>query len=128
MVDMLQYVNSPFLKVEHLREGTRKLKIAAIKAGNYNQQVLEFEDTDDQLALNVTNVKTLIAVFGRNSDDWIGKEIELYLGETIYEGKPRESVLVRAVSPAIPFKDRTPSPKTEEPPPFNPYGDDQPPF
>jgi hypothetical protein len=61
--------------------------------------VLVFDD-GTKLALNRTNVKTLIGAFGRDSDAWLGRDVELYGGQTHYQGKAFDSVLVRAAGGA----------------------------
>jgi hypothetical protein len=65
--------------------------------------------------VNATNNRILMRAYGRNSDDWVGKEIELYLGEIEFQGTAREAVLVRPISPPI----KKPKKPPEEPPPFN---------
>jgi hypothetical protein len=54
--------------------------------------------------LNVTNCQTLIRSFGADSADWIGKEIELYLGEVEFEGEMRSSILVKVISAEVELK------------------------
>jgi hypothetical protein len=44
--------------------------------------------------------------YGRESRDWIGREIELYIGATTYQGREQESVLVKPISPPIPVSGR----------------------
>jgi hypothetical protein len=43
----------------------------------------------------------LVRAYGPDSDDWVGKEIELYLGEVEYQKDFQPAVLVRPVSPSI---------------------------
>jgi hypothetical protein len=40
-----------------------------------------------RFSLNSTNIDILRAAFGDESDNWIGIEIELYAGETKYNGR-----------------------------------------
>jgi hypothetical protein len=47
------------------------------------------------------------------SDDWIGKEIELSLGEIEYQGTPQEAILVSPISPPI-EKKTPPKPKSSD--------------
>jgi len=43
----------------------------------------------------------LAACLRPNSDDWIGKEIELFLGQVEFQKKTQEAVLVRPVLPPL---------------------------
>jgi hypothetical protein len=112
-MDMSRYSGSAFISVDDMRGGPRRMKISGFYIGNFDRPVLEFDESDDELTLNVTNTKVLVAQYGKDGRDWVGKEIELYLGETEYKGQKHESVLVRPVSPAIPFKERREPPKPE---------------
>jgi hypothetical protein len=115
-MDMSKYTGSPYIKPDDVRQGPLKLRIKNVSEGSFDRPMLEFVDFDGKFSLNVTNTKTLTAHYGKNSDDWIGQEIELYLGQAPYDGKTIDSVLVRPISPTIPFKDRRdlpPEPKPE---------------
>ena len=54
-----------------------------------------------KLSLNATNNRTLCQAYGTESDDWIGKEIELSLGEIEYPRRAAGSILVKPISPPI---------------------------
>jgi hypothetical protein len=58
--------------------------------------------------LNQTNVRILIRAYGPESRDWIGREIELYIGPTTYRGQVQDSILVKPISPSIPLSERKP--------------------
>ena len=49
--------------------------------------ILEFEDSQRQLQLNVTNAETLITLFGDEPERWSGKRITLYLAPYGRENK-----------------------------------------
>jgi hypothetical protein len=49
--------------------------------------ILIFNGMKERLALNKTNVGKLIEHFGIDSDDWIGGEVHLSVGKTMYMGK-----------------------------------------
>jgi hypothetical protein len=59
------------------------------------------------LSINATNNRILIRSFGPNSDDWIGKEIELFAGTVEFQGRPLDAVLVRPISPPLKPAERT---------------------
>jgi hypothetical protein len=51
--------------------------------------------------VNATNNRILMRAYGRNSDDWVGKEIELYLGEIEFQGTPVGCGGLSAPSPLL---------------------------
>ena len=96
-MDMSKYMGSPFLKVEDVEEGSRRVRIVKIETGQYDKPVATFDD-NSRLSLNVTNSRALGRAYGTNSRDWIGMEVELYLGEIEYNHEPKPSVLVRPLT------------------------------
>jgi hypothetical protein len=105
-MDMRKYRGDTFIKVDDVRGGPIQEKIAAVKEGQYDKPDLVFE-SGDLLGLNVTNTKILVRAYGPNSDDWIDKEVELFLGEVEYQKKMQPSVLVRPISPPLTAKEKT---------------------
>jgi hypothetical protein len=113
-MNMTQYAGDMYLNLEDVRgSGPKQLKIEAVEEGSFDKPVLRFND-DTLLSLNATNTKTLIRSYGPESDDWIAKTVELRLGETVFQGKPKDSVLIFPVSPSIPISERT-APKPSAP-------------
>lgn len=105
-MDMKKYVGSVFLKPDDLREGPVQVTITDIAEGRFDKPNLEFND-GTLLSLNATNARVLAREYGFESDDWIGKVVELKLGEIEYNGKPQESILIRPISPSVENKPRT---------------------
>src|SRR4051794_25400541 len=99
-MDMSQYAGECFLKADDVREGPLALRIAFVKEGKYDKPDMTFE-SGETLSLNATNTRTLVRAYGRNSDDWSGKDVELDLGQVLFEGKPRDSVIIKPISPPI---------------------------
>jgi hypothetical protein len=113
-MDMTKYSATEFVGFDDIRDhGARQETIVGVAKGNYERPVLEFA-SGDKFSLNKTNVRTLIRAYGPNDRDWIGLVIELYAGETLYQGQKKDSVLVRPVSPDLPSEKRTPLPESEE--------------
>jgi hypothetical protein len=109
-MDMTKYMGSPFLKPEDVEEGPRRVTIAKIEDGKYDKPVVTFDD-NSRLSLNVTNSRALGRAYGTDSRDWIGMEVELYLGETEYNKEPKTSVLIRPLtSPAAARTSAKPQP------------------
>jgi len=114
-MDMSKFTGESFLKHADVAGGPRREKVVGVRMGSFDRPVLEFE-SGCKLALNSTNAKTLVGFYGKDSRDWIGVTIELYPGQTEYQGQKTDSVLVRPISPAKPFKERqTPEPEDEIP-------------
>jgi hypothetical protein len=105
-VDMRKYSGESFIKLNDVRDGPLQETIAGVKSGKYDTANLVFE-SGSALSLNATNNSTLIRAYGPNSDDWIGKEVELFAGEVEFQNKPLDAVLVRPISPALKPAERT---------------------
>jgi hypothetical protein len=112
MMDMRKYAGETFLKLEHVRSGPLQATIAEVRLGKFDKPNLILDD-GQALSVNATNNSTLIRAYGPNSDDWLGKEIELYAGEVEFQGKQMEAVLVRPISPPLKTSERTKLPPPE---------------
>ena len=64
----------------------KQLTIEDVEEGSFDKPVLRFSD-NTLLSLNATNTKTLIRVYGQESDRWANKIVELYIGSTQYQGQ-----------------------------------------
>jgi hypothetical protein len=102
-MDMRKYY-AGYIKVEDL-DSPRQEQIEDCRVGNFDRPVLHFE-SGDKLSLNFTNTRTLGGAFGDDSNEWIGKTIELYVGQVKYQGELQPSVLVRPISPPVPLEQR----------------------
>jgi hypothetical protein len=99
-MDMRQYSGSGFLKVADIEaSGPRRLTIVDVAEGKFGKPDIEFDD-GSKVGVNATNNRALIAAYGSNSD-WIGKHVQLVVGEIPYQGTPKACVLIRPVSPPI---------------------------
>jgi hypothetical protein len=99
---MSKYMGSRFLKVADVKEGgTFQAKIVAVEISEKFDKPEANLDDGSVLSLNATNVGRLVRAYGANSDDWIGKEIELSIGEVDYQDRAVETILVKPISPSI---------------------------
>jgi len=97
-MDMSKYGSALFIKPDDVRNGRRRAVIADVSIDEkFDKPNLTFDD-GTQLSANKTNVTTLIKAYGVDSDDWLGMEVDLYLGETEYNNTKNESVLVAPIS------------------------------
>jgi hypothetical protein len=104
-MDISDQISSGFIKVPDLAAGPRRAAIASVRPGRFERPDVEFQD-GSMLSLNATNMRAMATVWGTETDAWIGKEIELYVGKTVFQGQERDSVMVKPISPPIPFGER----------------------
>jgi hypothetical protein len=102
-MDMRQYSAGP-VKPDDVRDGPRVDRIINIyEHEKYGCPVLELE-SGDTFFLNATNNRILGKAWGYESDSWLGQELELSLGSyKDWRDDPptdKETVTVRAISPA----------------------------
>jgi hypothetical protein len=99
-MDMRKYSGETFIKADDVRAEPLQRRIRLVKAGRFERSELVFEE-DEILSLNQTNVRILRRAYGRSSDGWVGKDIELQFGNVEYQGKPMDSVIVKPLSPPL---------------------------
>ena len=100
-MDVSKYLGSTFLKVADVKvNGPIQVVIVSIVEGKFEKPDLVFDD-GTRLSLNVTNTRILARAYGKDTAFWIDKEIELNVGETKYQGKPQESILITPISPPV---------------------------
>lgn len=58
--------------------------------------VLYFEKAIKGLVLNVTNTRKIESLYGTDTDDWMGRPVELYGSETDFQGETVACIRVRA--------------------------------
>lgn len=109
-MDMTKYAGSKFITVDDLRAtGPRKEVIVSVEPGKYDKPVVTF-DSGDKLGLNKTSVNALMKAYGKDSRNWIGKTIELYIGPTTFNDEERDSALARPLTPPKSSEVATPKP------------------
>jgi hypothetical protein len=107
-MDMSKYSGAAFLKVGDIKaNGPVRVMIADVQIGEYGKPDLWFTD-GTRLSVNATNNKILCQAYGIESDNWMGKELELVVGELEFKGKPQEAVLIKPISAPI---EKKPPPK-----------------
>jgi hypothetical protein len=119
-MDMSKFGGDQYLKVEDVRaSGPVRATIEAVRDGNFDKPVAHLSD-GSAVQLNVSNVRTLIRAWGKNSEDWLNREIELVLDQVEYRGELTDSIVVRPISAALPVSAR------KAPPAGGPIDDDIP--
>lgn len=100
-MDMRKYA-SKYIKPDKVRDGPIQTRIVNVfEDERYERPALELE-TGSQFSLNEGNNDILTKAWGYDSNDWIGQELELFLGtyKDFREGIEKETVRVRAISAA----------------------------
>jgi hypothetical protein len=79
-----------------------------VSEGSFDKPDLTFDD-GTVLSSSKPNCSVLARAYGMESDDWLGKEIELEIGEIKIRGEPQEVIRVKPISPPKPgFGDAIP--------------------
>lgn len=101
-MDMTKYAGSEskYLKASDLQGKRPKVKISSIKLlefedeekGKHTKPVLMMDGKEKGVVLNATNCEEMIRAFGKDSDEWVGKEI--ILSTKYYKAFDREGIVV----------------------------------
>ena len=89
-MDLSQVYGGSLLKAADLQGQPRKVTVSGVSLQDFPDQptkiVLSFKNTDKELVLNKTNYGMLAASMGSESDNWVGRTIELRPEKTQYKG------------------------------------------
>lgn len=98
---------SEYLKSEDIDKagGEMELTITSVGRKEYEKDgetsvkgVFSFSETKLKLTSNVTNTRAVIAMYGKDTDNWIGKKIVLYVDEHVqYAGKEVRGIRIRLI-------------------------------
>ncbi len=102
---------SKYLKAGDLGGKTVRLRITgmsieAVGKEKENRPVLSFNGTEKTLVLNKTNANTITTLYGRETDNWIGKDIDLYAAQVEFQGQVGPALRVRGVAQARPAQNK----------------------
>ncbi len=68
---------------------------------NEIKALIQFAEARKKLVLNKTNAMAIAEAHGLETDDWVGKQIELYPARVLAFGKEVDAIRVRAPSTAV---------------------------
>jgi hypothetical protein len=110
-----------YLKAEDLKGGSPRVTISNVELKEFDdgkKLIISFHGKDRQLVCNRTNSSIIEEVLGSDeSDDWIGKTIQLCVKKVEFSGR-----LVPAIR--VVLKERQPAPRPAQrpaaPPPVDP--------
>ena len=98
-MDATETYPSSWLKAEDIKKDVKvtinEAKLIDVKENKKIQ--ISFTELDAALLLNKTNAMKLIEAFGKDTDNWIDKVIELYTALTTFQGKEMPAIRLRAV-------------------------------
>lgn len=100
-MDMSKFASGQFFKAAELAgQEPISLTITDVALTDSNgldaqKPVLAFEESEQRLVLNKTNLGVLIDAWGDDSDDWLGRVIQLTTAEVMYQGKLVDGLRVK---------------------------------
>ena len=89
---------SNYLKSADLQGRVAKLKIDRVvyeQIGTDNKLIMYFQGKSKGAVLNKTNARTIADVFGDDTDQWTGGEIELFSMKVDFQGRMVDGLRVR---------------------------------
>jgi hypothetical protein len=104
MPSATDFLNSNYFRAEDLDPSVLiETTIVSVRPRDFDDgshKLVVYTDHQGQgVVLNQTRLKTIIAAFGANIDNWPGKKIVIRRGSTMYSGKPTPAVVVEPVVP-----------------------------
>ena len=110
---------SDFLKASDLKGKGVKLTISKVGVQEFDEKgdsgpykakklILSFEGTEKELVLNKTNGRAIGAMYGDETDGWIGKQIKLYTAMVDFQGSQVPAIRVQVDIPETDFNDDVP--------------------
>lgn len=76
-----------------------------------------FRGAKKKLALNKTNTRTIIKLYGKATEAWVGKFVTLFVTTTQYENETRDCIRIKPTVPSAQRKSATQTTANQAPPP-----------
>ena len=86
---------SKYVRASDLRNKPARVVISNLvyeTIDNKRKLIMFFQGKEKGLVLNKTNATAIATVYGQDTDDWIGGELELYPTMVDYQGKQVEAL------------------------------------
>lgn len=77
----------------------KSVDFALVGAEQKRKGVVFFEEVTRGLVVNRTNTKRIVAMYGSETDEWVGKKITLYESEASMNGQTVPCIRVREKKP-----------------------------
>lgn len=93
---------SKYIKESDLQGQVRLLTIARVsmeavdQSGHDMKPVVFFQGAQKGMVLNVTNKNVIVLLYGTETDNWAGRQIELYPSQTDFRGEVVACIRCRA--------------------------------
>src|SRR5262245_2326217 len=97
-MDSSKFSNSTRITVNSLGDDVRQETIVEAEVGQFKKLELVLR-SGGRFSLNATNLKKMQKAYGKETDDWMGKEVKLVVGEVTFKGEQVESVVLTPVTP-----------------------------
>jgi len=105
-MDATEFVGSSgtFLNAKQIAESNLEgieLTIEKVETRDLNDTkklVLSFEGREELLALNKTNANIMVEKYGKETDGWIKKKVDLMLVKVKYQGSQVDSIQIKTRS------------------------------
>ena len=116
-IDNIYQSDSDYLKAADLKGKGAKLTISQVDVKEFDEKsqdgrayqaqkiILSFAKTPKQLVVNKTNARSIAAMHGDDTDDWVGKEIKLFTAQVDFQGTQVPAIRVQVDMPEESFDD-----------------------
>ena len=97
-----KYIKCADLNGKDVTKTIKKVAIdTLVRQGGAKEKkpVIWFSDTEKILVMNRTNCKSIIAMYGKETDNWIGRKITLYPTKAMFGADEVDCVRVRVTKP-----------------------------
>ena len=100
-----EHFSSNYLKTEDFDRDGQNVTIARVEVEQVGKEdekpVLYFDQYEEGMPLNKTNAMEIVDILGEDdTDDWEGRDINVYQSKTMFEGKRVACLRVRAIKKA----------------------------
>lgn len=98
-----QYVSAPDLKGREIQVVIERVAMEELKEMDgsvIHKPACKFQNAEKKMILNITNWNLIAAVYGDDSDMWIGRELVLFPTRVQFGNKMVDAIRVRAPSNA----------------------------
>lgn len=96
---------SKYLKASDLGGAVAKVKIASVvyeQLGTDRKIAMYFVGKEKGMILNKTNAQAIDAVYGPDTENWVGADIEVFAMPVSFEGRMVDGLRIRVPRPTVP--------------------------
>ena len=92
-----------YLKAGDLQNRRHTLTIGSVvMEEGIDKPIIYFQGAQKGMAVNKTNAMMIAQLYGDNTDNWTGRQVELYTAQVLFEGKFVPAIRVQAPQPPMP--------------------------